>query len=77
MTRDDLFSINAGIVKGLAEACATHCPDAMFLVISNPVNSTVPIFAEGQFTRFESERGMNIARGDKEGSYIFTEEFMK
>ena len=49
MTRDDLFSINAGIVKGLAQACATHCPDAMFLVISNPVNSTVPIFAEGQF----------------------------
>lgn len=52
MTRDDLFSINAGIVKGLAEACATHCPDAMFLVISNPVNSTVPIFAEGMFFLF-------------------------
>ena len=51
MTRDDLFSINAGIVKGLAEACATHCPDAMFLVISNPVNSTVPIFAEGRLLR--------------------------
>ena len=47
MTRDDLFNTNAGIVKGLAEACAKHCPDAMFLIISNPVNSTVPIFAEG------------------------------
>jgi malate dehydrogenase len=46
MTRDDLFNTNAGIVKGLAEACARSCPDAMFLVISNPVNSTVPIFAE-------------------------------
>jgi malate dehydrogenase len=46
MTRDDLFNTNASIVKGLAEACATACPDAMFLVISNPVNSTVPIFAE-------------------------------
>lgn len=46
MTRDDLFNTNAGIVKGLAEACAKNCPDAMFLVISNPVNSTVPIFAE-------------------------------
>lgn len=46
MTRDDLFNTNAGIVQNLATACATHCPDAMFLIISNPVNSTVPIFAE-------------------------------
>lgn len=46
MTRDDLFNINAGIVKGLAEECAKHCPKAMFLIISNPVNSTVPIFCE-------------------------------
>jgi malate dehydrogenase len=46
MTRDDLFNTNASIVKGLAEACAKHCPNAMFLIISNPVNSTVPIFAE-------------------------------
>lgn len=46
MTRDDLFNTNASIVKGLAEQCAKHCPDAMFLIISNPVNSTVPIFAE-------------------------------
>lgn len=26
MTRDDLFNINAGIVKGLVAACAKHCP---------------------------------------------------
>jgi malate dehydrogenase len=46
MTRDDLFNTNASIVKGLAEVCAVACPKAMFLIISNPVNSTVPIFAE-------------------------------
>eukprot|EP01038_Epipyxis_sp_PR26KG_P011267 gene11267-15116_t len=46
MTRDDLFNTNASIVKGLADACAVSCPDAIFLIISNPVNSTVPIFAE-------------------------------
>jgi len=46
MTRDDLFNTNASIVKGLAEACADACPNAMYLIISNPVNSTVPIFAE-------------------------------
>ena len=46
MTRDDLFNTNASIVAGLAEACAKSCPNAMFLIISNPVNSTVPIFAK-------------------------------
>ena len=46
MTRDDLFKINAGIVAGLTDAIATHCPKAMINMISNPVNSTVPIAAE-------------------------------
>ncbi|KAL8510134.1 hypothetical protein ACS0TY_017088 [Phlomoides rotata] len=46
MTRDDLFDINAGIVKSLCEAIAKYCPNALVNVISNPVNSTVPIAAE-------------------------------
>ncbi|KAL6543284.1 hypothetical protein OROHE_010804 [Orobanche hederae] len=46
MTRDDLFKINAGIVKSLCEAVAKYCPKALVNVISNPVNSTVPIAAE-------------------------------
>ncbi|KAJ9112619.1 hypothetical protein QFC19_000639 [Naganishia cerealis] len=37
---------NASIVRDLAKACAEHCPKAMICIISNPVNSTVPIFAE-------------------------------
>jgi len=46
MTRDDLFNINAGIVQGIAEVVAKECPKAMLCIISNPVNSTVPIIAE-------------------------------
>lgn len=46
MSRDDLFNINAGIVKNLAGAVAKNCPKAHLLVISNPVNSTVPIAYE-------------------------------
>jgi len=46
MTRDDLFKINAGIVRDLVKGCVEHCPNAYVLVISNPVNSTVPITAE-------------------------------
>ncbi|PPD81214.1 hypothetical protein GOBAR_DD21846 [Gossypium barbadense] len=46
MTRDDLFNINAGIVKTLCEGIAKCCPNAIINLISNPVNSTVPIAAE-------------------------------
>lgn len=46
MTRDDLFNTNAGIVKTLVEGCAKYCPEAVLAIISNPVNSTVPIAAE-------------------------------
>lgn len=46
MTRDDLFKVNAGIVKGIAEEFAKNCPDAFVGVITNPVNATVPIFTE-------------------------------
>ncbi|OIW19629.1 hypothetical protein TanjilG_18439 [Lupinus angustifolius] len=46
MTRDDLFNINAGIVRDLVTAVADNCPGAFIHIISNPVNSTVPIAAE-------------------------------
>nr|APJ35593.1 NAD-dependent malate dehydrogenase [Umbelopsis isabellina] len=46
MTRDDLFKINAGIIRDLAVGVAKHAPKAFVLVISNPVNSTVPIVTE-------------------------------
>lgn len=38
--------INAGIVRDLATEIARTSPKAFILVISNPVNSTVPIVAE-------------------------------
>lgn len=46
MTRDDLFKINASIVRDLVASVAKICPNASILIILNPVNSTVPIAAE-------------------------------
>ena len=46
IVRDDLFNTNASIVANLARAAAKVCPKAMIAIISNPVNSTVPIAAE-------------------------------
>lgn len=34
MTRDDLFKINAGIVKSLCEAIAKYCPNVTHLSFS-------------------------------------------
>ena len=46
MTRDDLFNMNAGIVKNLISAGVKACPNACYAIVTNPVNSTVPIAAE-------------------------------
>jgi len=46
MTRDDLFKVNAGIVQTLVKGIAEFSPKAFTLIISNPVNSTVPIAAQ-------------------------------
>jgi malate dehydrogenase len=46
MTRDDLFNTNASIVRDLAAATAEVSPRALIGIISNPVNSTVPIASE-------------------------------
>ncbi|GAA3546894.1 malate dehydrogenase [Zobellella aerophila] len=46
MDRADLFNVNAGIVKNLIEKCAAAAPKACIGIITNPVNTTVPIAAE-------------------------------
>jgi len=46
MDRSDLFNINAGIIKTLIEGVADHSPEACVGIITNPVNTTVPIAAE-------------------------------
>jgi len=46
MTRADLFKVNAGIAKGIVEACAKFCPNAVIALIVNPVNSVVPAMCE-------------------------------
>lgn len=43
MTRDDLFTTNSKIIFDLAKACAKHAPEAHLAIVSNPVNSLVPL----------------------------------
>lgn len=38
MTRDDLININAGIVNNVTENVIKHSPDAIIIVVSNPLD---------------------------------------
>lgn len=38
MSRDDLISINAGIVKSVTENIVKHSPDAIIIVVANPLD---------------------------------------
>lgn len=45
-SRNDLLAINAGIIKSLIEQVAITCPSALIAIVSNPVNSNVPLASE-------------------------------
>ena len=77
MTRDDLFKINAGIVKTLVEGIAEFCPKAFVLIISNPVNSTVPIAAEvlKKAGVFDPKRLFGVTTLDVVRAETFTQEY--
>lgn len=39
MTREELIGINAGIVKSVMENCLQHSPEAIFVIVSNPMDT--------------------------------------
>lgn len=39
MTREELIGVNAGIVKGVAESILRFSPDAIIIVVSNPMDT--------------------------------------
>ena len=46
MSRDDLLNTNLKIMKSVAEGGREHAPDAMAIVISNPLDAMVYTFKE-------------------------------
>lgn len=39
MTREELIGVNAGIVKGVTDNILKHSPNAIFIIISNPMDT--------------------------------------
>jgi len=59
MTRDDLLNTNAGIVKSVAEQIKATSPDAIVIVVSNPLD--VMCYVAKQVTGFPRERVIGMA----------------
>lgn len=59
MSRDDLLNTNAGIVKSVCEQVKTTSPDAIIIVVSNPLD--VMCHVAKQVTGFPRERVIGMA----------------
>jgi malate dehydrogenase len=60
MSRDSLFDSSAKLISSIAEACSKACPDALFAIVTNPVNSMVPIFVETLRSHGVSDPGRRV-----------------
>lgn len=54
MSRDDLLTTNAKIMKSVAEGVKAHAPDAICIIISNPLDAMVTLFRK--ITGFPTNR---------------------
>jgi malate dehydrogenase len=58
-SREELIGINAGIVRDICKSVKQHAPDAVLIVVSNPLDAMV--FVAKQVTGFPRERVIGSA----------------
>jgi malate dehydrogenase len=58
-SREELININAGIVRDICKGVKTHAPEAVLIVVSNPLDAMV--FVAKQVTGFPRERVIGSA----------------
>ena len=59
MSRDDLMAKNAGIVRAVVEQAARHSPDAILIVVTNPLDAMCHVAM--QASGFPRERVLGMA----------------
>lgn len=52
---ETLFHVNAPIVETIAKTCVSTCPEAVFALLTSPLNSTVPLFAQVKYFCYRIE----------------------
>ncbi len=58
-SREELISVNAGIVRDICKSVKQHAPDSVLIVVSNPLDAMV--FVAKQITGFPRERVIGSA----------------
>ncbi|MEO8461631.1 MAG: malate dehydrogenase [Chloroflexota bacterium] len=59
MSRDDLLAKNAGIVRSVVQAAAAHSPDAILIIVTNPLDAMCHVAMEA--SGFPRERVIGMA----------------
>jgi malate dehydrogenase len=59
MSRDDLVTTNADIIKGISEQIARHSPDAIVVMVTNPLD--VMAYVAKEVTGFPRQRVVGMA----------------
>ena len=59
MSRDDLLAKNAGIVRSVVEQSAAHSPNAIFIIVTNPLDAMCHVALEA--SEFAPERVIGMA----------------
>jgi malate dehydrogenase len=75
MSRDDLVSINTGIVKSVAAGIKSHCPDAFVIVITNPLDAMVWVMQQASGLPPEKVVGMAGVLDSSRFRWFLAEEF--
>lgn len=73
MTRDDLFDSNASVVYEMGRAIANICPQAIVGLITNPVNSCIPVMCEVMMKeqKFDPRRVIGVTTLDEVRAVTF------
>ena len=59
MSRDDLISVNAKIIKEVTENIARHSPNCILIVVTNPLDAMV--YVASKISKFPSHRVIGMA----------------
>lgn len=75
MSRDDLISINSGIIKTVGENIKTHAPNAFVIVITNPLDAMVEVMQRVSGLPAEKVVGMAGVLDSARFRFFLAEEF--
>ncbi|MDF2965070.1 MAG: malate dehydrogenase [Rickettsiaceae bacterium] len=75
MSRDDLLSINAGVIKSVAEGIKQYAPNAFVIVVTNPLDAMVYVMQKVSGLPTNKVVGMAGVLDSARFNYFLSQEF--